>query len=58
MQDDTQVQCPWCHEWITLWIAVDESGSQTLDCEVCCRPWVMQITRDAHGGPAVTVVRE
>jgi len=58
MQDDTQVQCPWCHEWITLWIALDEAGSMTLDCEVCCRPWVAHIQRDTEGRPSVTVVRE
>ncbi|MDE0837047.1 MAG: CPXCG motif-containing cysteine-rich protein [Akkermansiaceae bacterium] len=50
MQDDTQVQCPWCHEWITLWVAVDDTGSMTMDCEVCCRPMliILNSPEDIH----------
>jgi hypothetical protein len=58
MQDDAKVQCPWCHEWLTLWVAVDEEGPLTLDCEVCCRPWLAHIQRDPEGRLHVTVVRE
>ena len=58
MQDDSEVQCPWCGEWMTLWIAMDEVGTMTVDCEVCCRPWSVSIQRDFDGRPNVTVGRE
>ncbi len=58
MQDEVQVQCPWCFEWITLWIAVDEQGASTMDCAVCCRPWVTWVARGSDGKPQVSVRRE
>jgi hypothetical protein len=53
MQDEIEVQCPWCHQWGTVVVSVDDSDTWVEDCEVCCRPWVVRVSR-AYGddGPA------
>ena len=58
MQDGCEVQCPWCGEWMTLWVAMDEIGTMTVDCEVCCRPWEVSIRRDGNGEVDLDVGRE
>ena len=53
MQDEAAIRCPYCGENITL--VVDASaGSQRYieDCQVCCRPIVVDVTVD---GDAVYV---
>lgn len=45
MSDSTQVQCPWCWETISLYIDPDTQGEFVEDCEVCCRPWAVRVTR-------------
>ena len=42
---EQEVQCPYCGEWITLWLDPTDLGELTMDCEVCCRPWVLHVTR-------------
>jgi len=32
-------------------------GMMTQDCEVCCNPWQVTITRDRYGDPEVRVER-
>jgi hypothetical protein len=49
------ISCPYCDEAIT--VLVDNSVPEQRyveDCEVCCRPIVMDVSADADGG--VTVV--
>ena len=49
------INCPYCDESIT--VLVDNSVPEQRyveDCEVCCRPIVMDVAADADGG--VTVV--
>ena len=58
MRDDAEVQCPWCFEWLTLWVAADDLGTMSVDCEVCCRPWTVTISRAESGGVSVDVARE
>ncbi len=43
MDDSKQVQCPYCGEWIELWIPSDAEGEFIEDCEVCCRPWQVRV---------------
>lgn len=45
--DVAQVRCPWCFEAIELYVDPGERGVFTEDCEVCCRPWRVSVTRDA-----------
>ena len=47
MQDEAVIRCPYCGETITL--VIDASaGSQRYieDCQVCCRPIVVDVTVD------------
>jgi len=53
------IQCPYC--WENIEITIDcsvESQEYIEDCEVCCRPIVMQITVSIEGEPRVEVERE
>lgn len=43
-----EVQCPYCGEWIQLWLDPTDLGELTMDCEVCCRPWVVRVWRDGE----------
>ena len=48
------ISCPYCDEAIT--VLVDDSVSEQRyveDCEVCCRPILMDVSVDADGGVAV-----
>ncbi len=49
------ISCPYCDEAIT--VLVDDSVPEQRyveDCEVCCRPIVLDVSVDSDGG--VTVV--
>ena len=53
------IQCPYC--WETIEITVDcsvPSQEYVEDCEVCCRPIVMNIELSESGIPSVDVKRE
>ena len=57
MQTTATVQCPWCFETLEVWIDPHTKGRMVRDCEVCCRPWDVHVTRDASGGLNVVVRR-
>ena len=40
------VTCPYCGEGIEIYLEPDVSGTLVMDCEVCCRPWRVDVTRD------------
>jgi hypothetical protein len=46
MDDTHVVTCPYCSEEIELYIEPDVRGSYVQDCEVCCNPWTVRVTRD------------
>jgi hypothetical protein len=53
--EPVDVQCPYC--WETIEVLVDcsvEEQSYVEDCQVCCRPIVMQVAVDEEGVPSVT----
>ena len=53
------IQCPYC--WEVIEITVDcsvPSQEYVEDCEVCCRPIVMNINLSEDGIPSVDVKRE
>jgi hypothetical protein len=53
------IQCPFC--WEAIEITVDcsvQSQEYVEDCEVCCRPIVMNIELSEDGIPSVDVKRE
>ncbi|MEM7151279.1 MAG: CPXCG motif-containing cysteine-rich protein [Myxococcota bacterium] len=51
MGEDVDVTCPWCGEHLSMWVDADARGSFVQDCEVCCRPWLVQVSWDLddHG---------
>jgi hypothetical protein len=46
MDDTHVVTCPYCSEEIELYIEPDVRGSYVQDCEVCCNPWTVRVTRE------------
>jgi hypothetical protein len=45
MDEVTQVQCPYCFEWVELYVDPDTRGELVQDCDVCCRPWRVRVSR-------------
>ena len=49
MQQPVFIQCPYCFEGQTIWIAYDDVGEMYYDCTVCCRPWLLRVWMDEEG---------
>ena len=47
--DEFTVTCPYCGEDVTLVLEDDLRGTLVQDCEVCCNPWLLRVTRSADG---------
>ena len=45
MSDTHVVTCPYCGEEIEIYVEPDVRGSYVQDCEVCCNPWTVRVTR-------------
>ena len=53
------IACPYCGEWITVFIDGSAGGQQYIeDCQVCCRPIQMQVSLDDEGNPDVSARAE
>ena len=50
------VTCPYCGEEIEIQVEEDVRGSFVQDCEVCCNPWLVRVTRSSEG-PDISVTR-
>ncbi len=46
MADSFLVTCPYCGEEVEIYLESDVKGSFVQDCEVCCNPWRVRVTRD------------
>jgi hypothetical protein len=46
MDDTHLVTCPYCGEEIEIYVEPDVRGSYVQDCEVCCNPWMVRVSRD------------
>ena len=46
MDDTHLVTCPYCGEEIEIYVELDVRGSYVQDCEVCCNPWNVRVSRD------------
>lgn len=57
MEDVVDVQCPYCFEWTQVYVDPGSEGEMVQDCEVCCRPWLLIVTRERDGGLRVVVRR-
>lgn len=57
MDETVQVQCPYCFEVVGLYVDPSTEGAMVEDCEVCCRPWQVYVSRDDDGELLVAVQR-
>ena len=46
MEDTVRVRCPYCREWVDLYVDPDTRGMLVEDYAVCCRPWNVAVERD------------
>jgi hypothetical protein len=46
LDDQFVVTCPYCGEDIEIYVEPDVAGSFIQDCEVCCNPWRVRVSRD------------
>jgi hypothetical protein len=46
METEFLVTCPYCGEEVEIYLEPDVTGTLVQDCEVCCNPWLVRITRD------------
>ena len=46
MDDTHVVTCPYCGEEIEIYVELDVRGSYVQDCEVCCNPWNVRVSRE------------
>lgn len=51
------IQCPYCFERVEVWLDPQSEGVMIRDCEVCCRPWELHVTRLPDGSLDVRVMR-
>ena len=57
--EECAADCPYCGEPITLLIDTScEEQSYVEDCEVCCRPMVVNVFVDEDGQVGLSVNRE
>ena len=40
------VTCPYCGEEVEIYLEPEVRGSLIQDCEVCCNPWTLRVTRE------------
>lgn len=55
--DGAEVTCPYCSASVTIALDPGSGGLQHYveDCQVCCRPWQVEVRYDAGGHARVTV---
>ena len=39
------LDCPYCGEPVEVYLEADVFGEMIQDCEVCCNPWRMRVSR-------------
>lgn len=49
MDEHFDVTCPYCGEQVEIYVEPDMSGRFVQDCEVCCNPWLVRVSRDGEG---------
>jgi len=43
--DWISIQCPHCFETMEIVVDAETAGELVQDCEVCCRPWQLNVHR-------------
>ena len=49
MDDTALLACPYCFEQVEVYIDPQSEGGLIRDCDVCCRPWSLQVSRGVDG---------
>ena len=49
MDDTALLTCPYCFENVEVYIDPQSEGELIRDCDVCCRPWSLQVSRSTDG---------
>ncbi|MFK8004147.1 MAG: CPXCG motif-containing cysteine-rich protein [Polyangiales bacterium] len=57
LEDELMVACPYCYQTQLLYIDPGTRGRFVQDCDVCCRPWDVHVSRDERGGVYADVSR-
>lgn len=57
MFDTADLTCPYCYERLEVYIDPETEGELVRDCDVCCRPWALRVSRDPGGALHVEVLR-
>ncbi len=57
MDDTAELTCPYCFEQVEVYVDPQSEGELIRDCDVCCRPWVMHVSRGVDGELLVRVTR-
>ena len=57
MFDTVDVTCPYCFEQLEVDIDPETQGELVRDCDVCCRPWTLRVSRTRTGALEVQVLR-
>jgi hypothetical protein len=45
MDELFDVTCPYCGEQVEIYVEPEMSGRFVQDCEVCCNPWRVRVSR-------------
>jgi len=45
MDDTALLTCPYCFENVEVYVDPQSEGELIRDCDVCCRPWSLQVSR-------------
>lgn len=54
VEESIPVQCPYCWQRIEVTMDLSVLPQEFVeDCEVCCRPILFKVSRDASGEPVV-----
>ncbi len=46
MDEHFTVTSPYCGEEVEIYVEPDVRGTFVQDCEVCCNPWRVRVSRD------------
>ena len=57
MDDTAELTCPYCFEQVEVYVDPQSEGLLNRDCDVCCRPWAMQVSRGLDGELFIQVTR-
>ena len=57
MEDTVRVRCPYCHEYVELYVDPDTTGMLVEDCAVCCQPMEVMVEVEGEDEASVSVRR-